>query len=152
MSETYAKLFGSILDSSIWQESKETRLVWITMLAMKDQFGKVYAAVPGLADRAKVTLDECIAAVEKLSKPDKWSRSKEFEGRRIEAISGGWLILNHAAYTHKMSLEYRREYQRLKQAEYRKRKKEAVLEPKQAGAAAAINHGFRRAARQPEDC
>lgn len=28
----YTKLFNSILDSTIWGESDETRLVWITLL------------------------------------------------------------------------------------------------------------------------
>jgi hypothetical protein len=70
MDGSYAKLHTSILDSSIWHcESKETRLVWITMLAMKDSQGRVFASVIGLADRAKVTLGECQSALERLSAP-----------------------------------------------------------------------------------
>ena len=37
----FVKLHGSILDSSVWGESKATRLVWITMLAMADGEGTV---------------------------------------------------------------------------------------------------------------
>lgn len=118
----FTKLFSDILDSSIWRETKETRLVWITMLAMSDRDGHVSAAVPGLADRAKVTLEECIAALEVLSSPDKWSRSAEHEGRRIKAVDGGWLVLNHAKYRAKMSAEERRTYKAAKQAQYRSRK------------------------------
>ena len=33
----FTKLFSSILDSTVWQESKETKLVWVTMLAMCDR-------------------------------------------------------------------------------------------------------------------
>lgn len=119
----YTKLFSSILDSSIWTESKETRLVWITMLAMADREGRVDAAVPGLADRAKVSLPECIAALKLLSEPDQWSRSSENEGRRIQAVDGGWIILNHGKYRAKLSLEERRAYLAKKQAEYRAKKK-----------------------------
>jgi len=117
----FTKLFGSILDSSVWQESKETRLVWITMLAMSDKNGVIESSVPGLADRAKVTLAECEAAINTFLAPDKWSRSREFEGRRIECIDGGWRLLNHAKYRAKLSAEERRAYKAAKQAEYRKK-------------------------------
>jgi hypothetical protein len=120
---TYTKLFQSILDSTIWQESKETRLVWITMLAMVDRDGIVRASVPGLADRAKVGIEECKAALIKFKQPDEYSRSKEYDGRRIVDADGGWLLLNHAKYRAQLSAEERRDYQRVKQAQYRQRKK-----------------------------
>lgn len=123
MAIAYTKLFQSILDSSIWRESKEVRLVWITMLAMVDRDGIVRASVPGLADRAKVSLEECQLALETFVNPDQWSRSKAFDGRRIKEVDGGWLLLNHAHYRSLMSQEDRREYQRKKQAEYRAKRK-----------------------------
>jgi hypothetical protein len=106
---SYTKLFHSILDSSIWQESHQTRIVWVTMLAMADQHGEVQAAVPGLAKRAGVTLQEAEEAISTLSKPDKYSRTPDHEGRRIAKIDGGWEILNHAKYRHAASLEDRKE-------------------------------------------
>jgi len=118
----FTKLFGSILDSSIWQESKETRLVWITMLAMSNREGIVEAAIPGLADRAKVTVGECEAALNRFMQPDKWSRSQEFEGRRVEAVDGGWKLLNHQKYRQKLSADERRIYKAEKQAQYRQKK------------------------------
>jgi hypothetical protein len=65
---------------------------------MKDKEGRVFASVIGLADRSKVTLEECQLALNRLSSPDPHSRSPEFEGRRIEAIDGGWSVLNHFKY------------------------------------------------------
>lgn len=94
----YVKLFGSILDSSIWSEDHATRLVWITMLAMADEAGTVHAALPGLAKRAGVTRDECDHAIRILSSPDKESRSEEAEGRRIEKVDGGWALINYEKY------------------------------------------------------
>ena len=44
----YTKLFGSIVDSTIWRESKETKIVWITMLAKANKEGIVEASLPGL--------------------------------------------------------------------------------------------------------
>lgn len=119
----FTKLFSSILASSIWCEANETRLVWITMLAMADRNGLVEAAIPGLANAARVSLEACETALTKFQSPDAYSRSTAHQGRRIEKVEGGWRLLNYAEYRAKLSVEERREYQRVKQAEYRKRKK-----------------------------
>lgn len=119
MSNTYVKLFGRILDSSIWLEDTATRIVWITLLAMANEDGIVSAPVPVLANRARVTFEECEAALSKFQAPDKWSHSQEYEGRRIEARGNDWLILNHGKYRDEMSAEARREYKRVKAAQYR---------------------------------
>lgn len=118
----YTKLFGSIIASTIWREDDKTRIVWITMLAMAGKTGIVEASVPGLADMARVTVDEARAAVQKLESPDPDSRSRDEEGRRILPIDGGWLLVNHAKYRAKMGSEERTEYLRIKQRESRERK------------------------------
>jgi uncharacterized phage protein (TIGR02220 family) len=115
----YTKLFGSIVDSTIWRESKETKVVWITMLAKANRDGIVEASMPGLADAARVTLDECESALKCLMSPDKHSRTKDYEGRRIEPVDGGWLVLNHAKYRAKMNADERREYFRLRKQKER---------------------------------
>jgi hypothetical protein len=122
----FTKLFNSILDSTIWQEPPATKLVWITLLAMADRAGDVHASIPGLAKRAGVTLPECEAALTCLTSPDRYSRTKEHDGRRIEIIDGGFALLNHSKYRALLSAEERREYNRTKQAEYRAAKKSDV--------------------------
>jgi hypothetical protein len=98
VSDSYTKLFSSITESTIWGEPAGTRLVWITMLAKCNRNGEVYGAVPGIARLANVTMDECEQAIETLLAPDKWSRTPDFDGRRIIPIDGGWRILNHAKF------------------------------------------------------
>lgn len=93
--------------------------MWITILAIKDKNGFVYASVPGLADFARVTVDECRQALKILLSPDPDSRTKEFEGRRIEEVDGGWMVLNHFKYRNMMELDERREYNRIKQQQHR---------------------------------
>ncbi len=115
----YTKLFNSILASTIWREDDKTRIVWITLLAMADQHGVAEGSIPGIADFARVSVDDCRRALQKLSDPDRDSRSQEFEGRRIEPVDGGWRLLNHNKYRRKMSKDERREYLRVKQREYR---------------------------------
>lgn len=112
MSVTYTKLFSSITESTVWCEPMPTRLVWITMLAMADRSGRVWGSVPGLANRARVSVEECEAAVAVFLAPDKYSRTKEREGRRIEEIDGGWRLINHAKYRDMRDEEATRESKR----------------------------------------
>jgi len=45
----FTKLFSSIVTSSIWRESDHVRLLWVTMLAMADKNGEIWASVGGLS-------------------------------------------------------------------------------------------------------
>jgi hypothetical protein len=110
MQRGFTKLFNTIVTSTIWQEDDKTRIVWITMLAIADAFGNVFAAIPGLASVGNVSIDACEKAVANLLAPDPYSRTKDFEGRRIEEIDGGWHILNYGKYRKMMDEEERREY------------------------------------------
>ena len=115
----FTKLFSSILTSTIWREDDKTRIVWITMLALSDWHGIVNASVPGLAAVANVSLEECQHALKNLSSPDEFSRTKEHDGRRIEAIDGGWHILNYVKYRELGKAVDRAEYLKMKQREHR---------------------------------
>jgi len=122
----YTKLFGDILLSSVWsQTDSDTKVVWITMLAMSDREGYVGASVLGLAHAAGVGLESTEKALKTFLSPDPYSRSPEYEGRKIEVAERGWRILNYTKFRQLMSREDRLEYFRRKQAEYRKRKREA---------------------------
>lgn len=122
----YTKLFGTIIASTIWTEDDKTRLVWITMLAMANKHGEVEASIPGLAKFANVSIADTESALKKLLAADKYSRSKEFDGRRIEVIDGGWEILNHAKYREKASDEDRREQSRIRVKRFRERNAEVT--------------------------
>ena len=63
MAHTYSKLFSQIVGSTIWAEDHSTRIVWITLLALKDRFGEVNGTPVGLARIANVSLEECNAAL-----------------------------------------------------------------------------------------
>jgi len=115
----YTKLFGSIVASTIWREPHTVRIVWITMLAMANKHGIVEASLPGLADLARVSIDECKAALVALESPDEHSRTPDNEGRRVRKCDGGWMVLNHAKYRAKMGADEKREYFRLKKQEQR---------------------------------
>jgi hypothetical protein len=94
----YTKLFGSIVASTVWNEDNPTRIVWITLLALSDRDGYVAGSMPGLATLARVSVEECRRALDRLQQADEYSRSPEYDGRRVEAVDGGWFILNRAKY------------------------------------------------------
>lgn len=130
----FVLLWSKILDSSIWKESESTRIVWFTLLAMKDDHGIVLAAPSGLAHRARVSQEKCDEAIRVLSSPDPESSSKAEDGRRIVEIPGGWSIVNHEAY--RFSSEAKREFWRQQQAERR--------------AAAALSRPSEKTEREPQ--
>lgn len=112
MSDTYTKLFRSIAASTIVSEPLATRWLWVTMLSQADKAGKVYASVPGLARMANISLEECEAGLACFLAPDRYSRTAEHEGRRVEAFDGGWRLLNHAKYDAMRNEAERREAKR----------------------------------------
>ena len=116
----YTKLFNSILASTVWDEPVETRIVWITLLAMADKYGVAEGSIPGLAVFARLPVHATRIALDRLASPDPDSRSKEEGGRRIEVVEGGWRLVNHAKYRAKMGADERREYLKIKAREYRK--------------------------------
>lgn len=138
----FTKLFSSIIYSSVWQEPDAVRLVWITLMAIADRKGVVFCSIPGLASAARVSVEDCRDALEKFESPDLDSSSPEFDGRRIEKVDGGWKLLNYEKYRGMRSQEERREYQRIKQAEYRARKKpQSTPSPGEQSYVAAVNRG-----------
>ncbi len=119
----YTKLFSEIIMSTVWREKDKTRLVWITMLALRNRHHVVEGSVPGLADCARVSIEACRTALKVLSEPDPDSRSQEQEGRRIQKVDGGWFIINGEYYRRKMSEDERREKNAIYQKNHRERKK-----------------------------
>ena len=119
----YNKLFTKILDSSIWTESATTRIVWLTFIAAMDETGFVpFASVKNVAHRAIVSLEEAEAAVACLESPDEDSSDPDNEGRRIERVTGGWIVLNAEKYRAIATREHQKELNRNRVANYRKRK------------------------------
>jgi hypothetical protein len=117
----YTKLFNSIVTSTIWMEDDQTRIVWLTMLAMADKNGEVQASIPGLANIARVPIESCRIAIGKFLSSDPDSRTKDDEGRRIEEIDGGWLLINHQKYREMASKDELREAETKRKARYRDR-------------------------------
>jgi len=127
MSNSFTKLFNSIITSSIWSEDDKTRIMWITMLASADANGYVTGSIPGMAAIARMSLQDAEQSIKALCSPDPYSRSKEHEGRRLIEADGGWLIVNYAKYREHRDPEKRRVQNR--EAKRRQRAKQKSSQP-----------------------
>lgn len=115
----YGKIYQSIVRSSLWEESSDTRILFITMVVCSDKDGVILASTSGLAREANITLQACKAALEILQAPDLDSKDQSYGGRRVERIdSGGWRVLNKAKYRDLQSPE------QLEWAEKKRRQRE----------------------------
>jgi hypothetical protein len=137
----FVKLFSTITESSLWGETKETRLLFVTMLAKADATGFVEASLPGLARVANLTIGETESALVRLEGPDPHSKSPDHEGRRLMRMEGGWLILNYQVYRERRNDEERQAYMRDYMRRYRS---ESVSRRKQV--LANVSHGKPRLA------
>lgn len=124
--ETWTPLFSGIVAASVWSEPYHVRLVWITILAMKDRKGFLSSSVPGLARLANVTRAECEDALRRLESPDPDSKCQDDHGIRLNKVDGGWQVLGHDRAIEKMkaaSSDIKRLRASARQARYRAKKK-----------------------------
>jgi hypothetical protein len=121
----YAKLFASIVESSIWDEDAETCKVWVTLLALADSEGFIRGSAGWLSKRARVNVDTVDKALAKFQSPDPFSRTPDKDGRRLESTPDGWVIINYAYYRDQDGKELSKDARRIYQREWmRKRRAE----------------------------
>ncbi len=92
---------------------------------MSDWHGRIEASIPGLANRARVPVEDCRTALDTFQSPDRDSRNPANEGRRIEVLpeGGGWRLLNHEHYRDLIDQAQRQERQKIYMRTYRAKKK-----------------------------
>ena len=128
--EFYTKLAQKIVYSSLWEEDGDTCKVWITLLALRDHdTGVVDKNITGIARICNLPLGVVDRALGKFQSPDANSTSPDHDGRRVEKLESGWLILNHQKYLEYGWSEAKREYERARKAAYREKRKPAPPDP-----------------------
>jgi hypothetical protein len=105
----WTPVMDSIVDSSLWMEPYFVRVLFVSMLAMKDRDMVVRRSAFAISRRANMTEQEVLDGIKILSEPDeKRAEPQPFEGRRIQKVEDGYLILNGAYYRRLISKEKRR--------------------------------------------
>ena len=131
----YVPIFAKIVDSSLWAEPDFVVKVFITMLAKKERDNVCRGNAFNIARWANKTEAEVLEALRLLASPDtKRQEPQAFDGRRIEKVEDGWLILNGEFYQRLMKQANRREakteWQREKRQEDGKAEDEGDKKPK----------------------
>lgn len=125
---SWTPLWSMIVKSSLWREPDWVMKVFITMLALADQDDIYRGTAFNLADDSKKSEQEVLEALKVLSSPDTLRIEKQpFEGRRIQAVNDGWLILNRRKYRELLQLEMKRARDARAQATARAKKKLKAL-------------------------
>ena len=120
MADSWAPLWSGITESSIWDESDEVRITFITLLALKDSDHVVRKTAFQIGKRARYDEATTIKALKVLASPDrKRIEPQPHEGRRIQKVEDGWLVLNGEQYRKKVSDEMRKARLRRAQNTYR---------------------------------
>lgn len=97
--DTFAPIFSRIVDSSLWDEPDHVVKVFLTLLAKKDADHVVRGSAYNISKWSRKTEKEVLDALKVLSSPDKRRLEPQpHEGRRIEKVADGWLVLNGANY------------------------------------------------------
>lgn len=119
----YTPLFSQVVDSSLWCEPDDVVKVFMTMLAKQDHDHIVRGTAFNVAMWSHKSEGEVLKALAILEAADtKRLEPQPFDGRRIEKVEGGWLVLNGEKYQREMQRVNRREYQRQWAADRRKGK------------------------------
>lgn len=120
----YGKAYEAMYAGSMVGAGLNVFAVWNYIIA-KCHFGVIELNPKLLHAILGGKLEEVVEAIEYLSRPDPDSRSKDEDGRRI--VKEGqfqYRVVNWEAYQRMRREEDLREYNRLKQADYRRKKKE----------------------------
>lgn len=126
MSDGFVKLYGhKLLNSTLWRECWQARLVFVGMLALSDKDGVVdIHHVDILAHRLNLPVEDVETGLAVLEAPDGRSRTPDHDGRRVLRNGDHWLIVNKEKYR-----EYRTRAQELgrkRTATCRTKKRSAV--------------------------
>lgn len=149
----YNKIFTKILDSSIWMEPLATRIVWLTFIAAMDENGFVEFASPAnVAHRAIVPLKDTVKALKALEGPDENSSDPDNEGRRLEKVPGGWVVLNAAKYRALVTRALKQERTRDRVRSYRAKKATCNAGVTQANALVTPSEAVTEAVSKTEAC
>ena len=160
----FVKLDCGILDSTIWVD-RPAREIFITALLMAEpasydepvaqiavrtldltgwaappgNYGLVPAAGVGIVARCGMDQELGLAALERLGAQEPDSRSREYEGRRLVRVDGGYLVLNYARYRDR---DYNNAARQKRWREKQKAKSNGVMESRNPVTNGKVTHAY----------
>lgn len=101
----YTPVFNSMLDGTLFGKWPHTG-IWACLMSQIDRRGHIDVVPALLAAKIGVPVELFMSCMSDFMKPDPESRTKDFEGRRLELLepssrNWGWKVLNHESYRNK---------------------------------------------------
>ena len=138
---TFVPLWSQVVDSTLWEEDLPVRVLFLTMMALKDPDHVIRMPFRRLCKKANMEPDVCERALKVLLEPDgKSIDHQNFEGRRIQVVDDGWLVLNGAHYQKEMQRLFLRMKKTQLQRKYREEEKMNRSGQPLPGEIAALKH------------
>jgi len=123
----YGKIFTSIYDGSLVADWRAL-ITFQQFIILSTQDGMVDMTPDAISRRTGIPIEHIKTGIEILEKEDKYSRTPDQKGRRIELIDShrpwGWHIINHEKYKQIHDLNTVREQTKERVRRHRERKKE----------------------------
>jgi uncharacterized phage protein (TIGR02220 family) len=125
----YGKIFDSIYDGTL-RANWKALVTFQQLIILCDSAGTIDMTPHAIHGRTGIPLDIIEEGLLHLSQPDPHSRSSEAEGRRIVLLEDhrpwGWRLVNHNYYRNLLSIEDKREKDRVRIAATRRDKSQPV--------------------------
>lgn len=146
---TWIPLWTSTLESTLWEEPPHVRVVFLTLLMMRDPDHVVRVPMRVLSKKANLdddkdrAYDMTVEAIKILESEDRRSRDYQKDGgRRIRKTADGWLVVNGEKYDDEMRVLTARLRKTKKQRERRAAARaEKNGEPLPGEAEFVVKHG-----------
>lgn len=119
---SWAPLSDGIVDSSIWEEPDHVFRVFIGMMSLKGPDHIVRLDSYKLSRRLHMEHPVVLDALKVLESPDTKRPDQPHDGRRLQAVEGGWFFLNGEEYREQVKLIMKRARDARAQANYRAKK------------------------------
>jgi hypothetical protein len=121
MRQHYSPIFRSVLNTRLWSKPASWRCVWLWCTLAADPEGMVPSDIHGVSIGANVTLSEAREAMAFLESPDEDADPEDpHQGRVLQRIRGGWLVIGHEVTRqlarHEATKAYNRRYMAAKRA------------------------------------
>ena len=125
----YGKIFASMYNGSLYGQWQAI-VTFQQMIVLCDIDGVVDMTPQAIAARTSIPLDIIQEGIRILEQPDKYSRTPDAEGRRIDRLDyhreWGWVIVNYKKYRHLIDAETVREQNRERQRRFKDKHKVTV--------------------------
>jgi len=121
----YGKIWKSMFEGSLYDAGWEAIITFMVLITFANKSGEVDITLSALSGKTTIPKKHLQNGIDALMSPDKLSRTKDDDGRRIVLIdrdrSWGWRIVNYEKYSQARDMAAIRQYWADEQRERRKK-------------------------------